>query len=62
MLASVGGILSVAGINIAGLALGRDKPGQKALTIINVDDEIGPEIIAKMQKIDGVFEVKPAKL
>ncbi len=62
MLAAVGAILAAAGINIGGLALGRDEPGKKALTIINVDGPIPGEILKKMELIDGVFEVRSARL
>ena len=40
MLASVGAILVVEEINIAGLSLGRDKPGQRALTVSDVDSPL----------------------
>ncbi|HEY4612354.1 MAG TPA: phosphoglycerate dehydrogenase, partial [Bacteroidota bacterium] len=62
MLATVGSILAQASINIAGLALGRDKPGQKALTIINIDSPIPVQIIRQLEAIEGVFEVKAVKL
>jgi len=62
MLAAVGSILAGEGINIAGLALGRDEPGKRALTIINVDSPIPQAILRKMEMIEGVFEVRSAKL
>ncbi len=62
MLASVGSVLAQAGINIAGLALGRDKPGQRAITIINADSAIPVQILRQLETIEGVFEVKTAKL
>ena len=62
MLASVGSILAAAGINIAGLALGRDMPGKRAVTIVNVDSPIPAEVLKKLETIDGVFEVKLARL
>lgn len=62
MLASVGSILAAENINIAGLSLGRDNPGQKALTIINIDSPISLEILRKLEKIDGVLEVRAVKL
>jgi len=62
MLASVGARLAAENINIAGLSLGRDKPGQKALTVINVDTPISMEMLRKLQKIDGVFEVRSVRL
>ncbi len=62
MLATVGSILADAKINIAGLALGRDKPGQRALTVINVDSPIPENLLQRMEQIDGVFEVKSVRL
>lgn len=62
MLASVGSVLADARINIAGLALGREKPGEEALTIINVDSPIPSELLRKLESIDGVYEVRAAKL
>ncbi len=62
MLASVGARLAAENINIAGLSLGRDKPGQKALTVINVDTPISMDMLRKLQKIDGVFEVRSVRL
>lgn len=62
MLASVGSTLAAAGINIAGLALGRDHPGERAVTIINIDTPIPANILKNLEKIDGVFEVKQVRL
>ena len=62
MLASVGSILAAENINIAGLSLGRDKPGQRALTIINIDSPIPAAAMQKLEQIDGVFEAKAVKL
>jgi D-3-phosphoglycerate dehydrogenase len=57
MLAKVGTILASAGINIAGLALGRDKPGEQALTIINVDSPIPTPVLYQIGSIEGVSRV-----
>ncbi|MBF8248319.1 MAG: D-3-phosphoglycerate dehydrogenase, partial [Bacteroidetes bacterium] len=62
MLAKVGAELAAAQVNIAGLALGRDNPGQKALTVMNVDSQISPEVLRKLEKIEGVFEMRLVKL
>ncbi len=62
MLAGVGAILAAEGINIAGLSLGRDQPGRRALTVINVDGAMAPSVLKKLGKIDGVFEVRAVKL
>lgn len=62
MLAKVGSELAAAQVNIAGLALGRDNPGQKALTVMNVDSQISPKVLKKLERIEGVFEVRLVKL
>lgn len=62
MLAGVGAVLAAAGINIGGLALGRDKPGERAVTIINIDTPIPSRVLQNLEQIDGVFEVKQVKL
>lgn len=62
MLAGVGAVLAAAGINIGGLALGRDKPGERAVTIINIDTPIPSGVLLKLEQIDGVFEVKQVRL
>jgi phosphoglycerate dehydrogenase-like enzyme len=62
MLAGVGAILAAEEINIAGLSLGRDQPGRKALTVINVDSPIPPDVLRKLGEIDGVFEVRAVRL
>jgi D-3-phosphoglycerate dehydrogenase len=62
MLASVVSVLSKEGINIAGLALGRDKPGQRALTIINADSQLSAGLVKKVEATDGVFDVRAVRL
>jgi D-3-phosphoglycerate dehydrogenase len=62
MLASVGATLAGEKINIAGLSLGRDKPGLKALTVINVDTPLTESVLKKVGNIDGVSEVRAVQL
>lgn len=62
MLASVSSILARSNINIAGLSLGRYGIGQKALTVMSVDNEIPPELLHEISSIDGIFDVKIVRL
>jgi len=62
MLASVGATLAEGKINIAGLSLGRDKPGKRALTVINVDNPLSEDVLRKVERIEGVSEVKVVRL
>jgi D-3-phosphoglycerate dehydrogenase / 2-oxoglutarate reductase len=62
MLAAVGAALAKADINIAGLSLGRTAQGEKALTIINLDSDVPPEVLKEIAAIDGVLEPKVVRL
>ena len=62
MLAAVGSVLASAKVNIAGMSLGRSGPGEKAITVMSVDSAIPEPVLKEISKIEGVFEVKTAKL
>ncbi len=58
MLAKVGAILAEANINIAGLSLGRSGVGERALTVVGVDNPIPDTVLQKVAALDGVFNAK----
>ena len=58
MLATVGGILADADINIASLALGREGRGEMALTAIGVDDPVPGDVVQRIRAIEGVRDVR----
>ncbi|CAN5584961.1 phosphoglycerate dehydrogenase [soil metagenome] len=60
MLASVGGLLADAGINIGGLALGRTEPGATAQTAIATDGPLPDEILEQVRSVHGVEDVRVA--
>jgi D-3-phosphoglycerate dehydrogenase / 2-oxoglutarate reductase len=62
MLASVGGVLAAANINIAGLSLGRSGIGEKALTIVAVDNEIPAAVVKQIGSIDGILDAHVVSL
>ena len=49
-------------VNIAGMQVGRNDPGQKAVMVLNVDSEVPQEAIEKFLKIKGVFTAKYAHI
>lgn len=57
MLAAVGTILAKNQINIAGLSLGRKKIGGKALTLMNLDSKLVPQVIDEIKFIEGVDKI-----
>jgi D-3-phosphoglycerate dehydrogenase len=62
MLAAVSSILARSNINIAGLSLGRYGIGQRALTVMSVDNEIPQEVLKEISSVDGIFDVRVVKL
>lgn len=58
MMATVGGILADAGINIGALALGRTGRGSQAITAISVDDPIPAEVLQRVAALEGVENVR----
>lgn len=58
MLAKVGSILAEAKINIAGLSLGRSGVGERALTVVNVDNPIPETVLKTVANLEGVFNAK----
>lgn len=54
MVGQVGTILGEYDINIAGMKLDREEIAGKAMMIITVDQEVGPEIIEKLKKLSGL--------
>ncbi len=49
-----GSLLGQAGVNIATLNLGRDKPGGDAITLVAVDEAISPALLKEIEKIPQV--------
>ena len=52
-------LLAGAGINIATFHLGRELEGGNAIALVEVDSSVPPEILAKVQEIPNVQQVKP---
>jgi D-3-phosphoglycerate dehydrogenase len=58
IVAAVGARLAEAGVNIAGLALGREAPGGTALTVLTTDEPLTPGVLEAVASIDGVRDVR----
>ena len=52
-----GMLMGEAGLNIATLNLGRDKPGGEAICIVAVDEPVSDEVIAKVRALPQVKRV-----
>jgi D-3-phosphoglycerate dehydrogenase len=52
-------LLAGAGINIATFHLGRESLGGNAIALVEVDGAVAPEVLAKVQQLQNVQQVKP---
>jgi D-3-phosphoglycerate dehydrogenase len=62
LIGHIGTLLGEARINIAGMTNGRDKPGGTAITVLNVDDEIPPKVLARIKQFKHIIDAKLIKL
>ena len=58
---SVGSVLGEAGLNIANFNLGRVAPGGDAIALIEVDAEVPPAVVDKLEALPNVVQVKALK-
>jgi D-3-phosphoglycerate dehydrogenase len=54
----IGTMLGQHGINIAGMQLGREKRGGRAVSVVNVDDTIPPEVLREIRAIKNIVYAK----
>jgi D-3-phosphoglycerate dehydrogenase len=54
----LGTLLGEGKVNIATFHLGRDKPGGSAIALVQVDQPISSELMAKISGIEGVVQAK----
>lgn len=54
----VGTLLGDAGVNIAGMQLGRDNFGGKAVSIVSIDGNVDDALVARILAIPGMVEVR----
>jgi len=55
---SLGTVLGEAGVNIATFHLGRERSGGDAIALLEVDDPVGDEILAKLTSLPNVVQAK----
>jgi D-3-phosphoglycerate dehydrogenase len=55
----LGTLLGDGGINIARMQFGRDREGGNAIALVSVDQPVSPELMAAINHIENVQQVKP---
>ncbi|MDD5348537.1 MAG: phosphoglycerate dehydrogenase [Candidatus Omnitrophica bacterium] len=62
IIGNVGSLMGKHKINIAAMVFGRKTPGGEAVSILNVDSPVSPELVEKLRKVENILEVKAIKL
>jgi D-3-phosphoglycerate dehydrogenase len=62
IIGNLGALLGQHNINIASMTFGRQEPGGRAISVLNVDSPVSAEIIDKIKKIQNILAVKEIKL
>lgn len=62
IIGNLGTLLGKHNINIASMTFGREKPGGRAITVLNVDNPVSPEVLDKIKKTPNILAVKVIKL
>ncbi|MBU1727589.1 MAG: phosphoglycerate dehydrogenase [Candidatus Omnitrophica bacterium] len=62
VIGNLGTFFGKCGINIATMTFGRDEPGGKAISVLNVDSQVSPEVLDKVRKIENVLSVKVIRI
>ncbi|MBI2567766.1 MAG: phosphoglycerate dehydrogenase [Candidatus Schekmanbacteria bacterium] len=58
----IGNLLGDAGVNIAGMQLGRRKVGGQAVAIVNVDSALSPELLEKLRALPQIIDARFVQL
>ncbi|MBI4353830.1 MAG: phosphoglycerate dehydrogenase [Candidatus Omnitrophica bacterium] len=58
LIGHLGTVLGDAKINIAGMSNGREKPGGLAVTVVNVDQAVSPNVLAKIKTFKQIIDAK----
>ncbi|HEX9780101.1 MAG TPA: phosphoglycerate dehydrogenase [bacterium] len=62
LIGNLGTLLGKAGINIAAMSNGRDAPGGTAITVVNIDQPIPDDVLARVGELAHVVDAKLIRL
>ncbi len=62
IIGNLGTLLGNHNINIASMTFGRQAPGGKAITVLNVDSPVSAELLEKIKKTENILAVKVIRL
>jgi D-3-phosphoglycerate dehydrogenase len=56
-----GMIMANAGINIANFILGRTAPGEQAVALLELEEDLSDEILSRVREVADVLEATPLR-
>jgi D-3-phosphoglycerate dehydrogenase len=62
VIGNIGSVLGQSHVNIAGMQLGRDREGGRALALLLVDSMVGAEVIQRLLQIENILLAKAIKV
>ena len=62
IIGNLGTLLGKHNINIAAMTFGRKKPGGEAISVLNVDSPISPDLLGKISSIENVLAARLIRL
>jgi D-3-phosphoglycerate dehydrogenase len=62
VIGNIGTVMGQSSVNIAGMQLGRDEEGGRALALLLVDNPVSPEVIQRLLKLENVLTAKALKV
>jgi D-3-phosphoglycerate dehydrogenase len=62
IIGNLGTLLGKHDINIAAMTFGREKPGGKSISVLNVDSQVCAELLNKIKKLENILSVKAIRL
>ena len=62
IIGQVGTVLGKNGVNIAGMEVGRNKVGEKAVMLLNIDGPVSEKVLKELEKVKGIHSAKLVSL
>ncbi|NQT76051.1 MAG: phosphoglycerate dehydrogenase [Candidatus Omnitrophica bacterium] len=62
IIGQIGTMLGKNNINIATMTFGREKPGGKTLSVLNVDNEVSEKVLDEIRKVKNILDAKLIRL
>lgn len=62
IIGNLGTVLGANNINIAAMTFGRDEPGGRSISVLNIDTPVSAQILDKIKKLENILTVKVIKI